>query len=57
MYVYVYVLMQIITSSVKYLLIIDKFMGWNLKILWVGYLIKSKLDRGLGNLWTSRSIL
>ena len=54
---YVYVLMQIITSSVKYLLIIDKFMGWNLKILRVGYLIKSQLDRGLGNLWTSRSIL
>ena len=54
---YVYVLMQIIPSSVKYLLIIDKFMGWSLKILRVGYLIKSKLDRGLGNLWTSRSIL
>ena len=49
--------MQIITSFVKYLLIIDKFVGWNLKILWVDYLMKSKLDCGLGNLWTSKSIL
>ena len=49
--------MQIITSFVKYLLTIDKFVSGNLKILRVAYLMKAKLDCGLGNLWTSKSIL